>query len=108
MNNKYSNCWEIMNCGMDKDKKNKDVSECPASKLNMGHSCWVVAGVLRDGIPFCPRIHEGQHCFECSVYKRYSRSSGNMKEFLEVEFPEECKSYNKMMSERHKNRKKNK
>ena len=104
----FSNCWELMECGMGKTNRNPDAElECPASKLDLGHSCWLVAGVLHHGAPFCPRVNQGDSCFECKIYKLYSRSSGQMKKDLEAEFPEECKMYNKMMSERNKKRKEN-
>ena len=44
---RLEDCWEIMKCGQGKDH-GRDASPeyCPAKQQGMGHSCWVIEGVL--------------------------------------------------------------
>ena len=100
------NCWEIRNCG--REKGGKDVSqfgECPVSEVNMGHSCWVVAGSFHDGEPYCPIVkYEGLACTQCEVFNLYCRTGCPNGQVIKEKFPEEEKNYLKLMAERYMKR----
>lgn len=98
------NCWEIRRCN--REKGGREVSEhgeCPVSEINMGHSCWVVAGSFHDGEPYCPRVkRDGIGCTQCEVYKLYCRAGCPKGPAIQETFPEEERLYRKMMSDRYK------
>jgi len=93
------NCWEIRQCGREKGGIHESLhGQCPASRLNMGHSCWAVAGSFHNGTPFCPRVRdEGEKCTGCKIFQMYSRTSGQKGLEVETLFPEEAASYNVLM-----------
>jgi hypothetical protein len=88
------NCWEIKNCERQKGgMKIYDLGECIASKFDMGHSCWAVAGTLCfDKIQgtFAQKIG---FCTSCEVYHLYNRSSGKLGKLVQTMYPEEDAQY---------------
>jgi hypothetical protein len=98
MSEEYLNCWEIKKCGREKGGRNESKNgECPASKMNMGHSCWFVAGSISDGVK-----EEGVNCTVCEVFELYSRT-GKLKGLnIQIKFPKEEEMYNKLMYDRYK------
>ncbi len=93
------NCWEILKCGAEKckDKKSRSVV-CPAYGENMGHSCWIVAGLFAENGNICNRYTESKgNCLLCEVYKRYSRSDGVFKQEVLAQYPDENRKYYKLI-----------
>ncbi len=99
---KYPNCWEINKCEMEKGgRKAKKYGVCPVSELNRGHTCWVVAGSMNYGKPFCPKIKKkGKICSDCPVFQRYSDMSKSGGIDLEKYFPEEAEKYKRFFLSR--------
>jgi hypothetical protein len=104
MKDKLLNCWEKRHCGREKDGVNVlKFGECPTSKMNMGHSCWVVAGSFHGGIPYCPEVKEKKiKCSQCEIFKLYSRTTGTLGTEIRKEFPAEEEKYQKIMIELYK------
>lgn len=100
------NCWEIRNCGREKDGKYVGLEGvCPVSELNMGHSCWVVAGSFHDGEPYCPQVkYHGETCTQCEVFSLYCRTGCTNGPEIKNMYPEEEKTYLQLMSERYTRR----
>jgi len=99
------NCWEIRKCGREKGGEHEEeFGECPVSEMNMGHSCWVIAGSFHDGEPYCPRVKNKKirSCIECGVFKMYSRTGPDKGKKIKECFPEENQAYMKLMAERFK------
>lgn len=70
-------CWEIKDCGREKGgSRVAELGECPASKQEMGHSCWVIAGTLCGGTVQGTFAEKEGNCMACEVYQRYNRATG--------------------------------
>jgi hypothetical protein len=103
MREEFLNCWKIIGCGREKGGCNESKDgECLVSKMDMGHSCWVIAGSFGSETPFCPRLkQDGTHCIKCKVFELYCRSGKLKGSKIKAKFPEEEKKYTKLMIERH-------
>ena len=70
MGTELLNCWEIKNCERQKGgMKVYELGECIASKSDMGHSCWAIAGTFCGGE--IQRVRSAQKdglCSFCEVY----------------------------------------
>lgn len=93
------NCWEIKKCQRQKGgKKVHELGECIASKEEMGHSCWAVAGTLCGGKIQGTTAQKIKYCTSCEVYEIYNRSRGEFGKNVKTAYPEEnSKYYNIMM-----------
>ena len=50
MSERLKNCWEMRGCGRERGgSRAKDLGECIASREQLGHSCWAIAGTLCGG-----------------------------------------------------------
>jgi hypothetical protein len=55
-------CWQFMRCP-------KDVfSRCPAFERKSGRRCWLIAGTLSGGAPYCIYCKQIKSCKECRFY----------------------------------------
>lgn len=91
------NCWEIKNCGCEAGGyRAQQRGVCPAYSLQMGHSCWGVAGTLCDDES--AGVYAGQGgagCPACEVFRLYHRSRGLKGTEVAQYFPDEeqrCKA----------------
>ena len=93
------NCWEIKKCEWQKGgKKVNELGECIASKKEMGHSCWAVAGTLCGGKIQGTSAQKIGYCTTCEVYQIYNRSKGKLGKLVTKTYPkEDAKYYNIMM-----------
>ena len=93
------NCWEIKKCGRQRGgKKTKTLGECVASKEEMGHSCWAVAGTLCGGKIQGTFAQKFGVCTSCEVYEIYNRSKGKLGKAVQKTYPEEdARYYDTMM-----------
>lgn len=91
------NCWEIYNCGRDKDSSTTDEDICCIAKWELGHSCWVSAELLpkkeEELTLYSPKVL----CQFCEVYKLYNRSNGIYGSHISDQFPDEEKKYQEIM-----------
>ena len=88
------NCWEITNCGRHKGgPKVNELGECIASREGMGHSCWVIAGTMCDGVVSGTAAQKKITCMSCHVYTSYNRLSGGKAADVRKAFPEEEAKY---------------
>lgn len=88
------NCWELRGCELQHNGKlRRQFGECPAAKLKMGHSCWVVAGTFCDGGIQGTASEKLATCMKCKVYKKYNRLNGAEKDFIRTSSPEEERKY---------------
>ncbi len=95
------NCWEIINCGREKNGLNEaEKGECIVSKSGMGHSCWAVAGTYSGKEVQCVAVKEVIFCSSCRVHRQYNRSTGVMGEAVRVYHPLEHLQYNTLLIER--------
>ena len=66
---KLPNCWEIQGCKREKGgEKVSELGECIASKEDLGHSCWAIAGTLCGGTVQRDVDEKEESCKECDVY----------------------------------------
>jgi len=92
------NCWEIENCGREEGgSRVKELGECIASKEEMGHSCWIIAGTLCGGKVQGSLAQKNGFCTSCNVYKLYNRSSGKQGKEISCYYPEENEKYKKII-----------
>ena len=100
MSKELLNCWEITKCERHKrGKKMDELGECLASKEEMGHSCWAVAGTLcGDKKIQGSTAQKIGYCTSCEVYQSYNRSKGELGKLVAKTYPkEDAKYYNIMM-----------
>lgn len=98
MSNTLPNCWEIINCGREKGgDKEDELGECIASKEELGHSCWAIAGTLCDGEVQGTMAQKIGYCSSCKVHKLYNRSLGEKGQEVIDLHPEEHAKYTKML-----------
>ena len=96
--NTLPNCWEIMNCGREKGGfLVEEFGECIASKKNLGHSCWAIAGTLCGGMIQGSVAKKIGDCTSCEVHKLYNRSLGTKRVEVALHFPDESERYKEMM-----------
>jgi len=92
------NCWEIKNCGREKNGIHvSDLGECVASKQGLGHSCWAIAGTLCGGEVQGTAAQKEGNCIVCDVYKLYNRLHGSMGKEVARQYPAEAAAYNTMV-----------
>ena len=92
------NCWEIMKCGREKGgSKVFEFGECIASKEQLGHSCWVIAGTLCGGVVQGKMAQKLLTCLTCPLYKGYSRTAGSYGKEVQTAFPDEERKYRKVV-----------
>jgi hypothetical protein len=92
------NCWEIKKCERQKGgMKVYDLGECIASKYEMGHSCWAIAGTFCGGEIQGTTVQKVDLCSFCEVYQRYNRSSGKLGKLVQTLYPEEDRKYYEIM-----------
>lgn len=94
-NEQLEDCWEIMKCGQGNEHGCEVYpGHCPAKQQGMGHSCWVVEGVL-GGDSFLSAHINGrpESCITCKVFRRYNRVSGTDMEAVVEQCPFEEKQY---------------
>ena len=92
------NCWEIKNCEKQKvGMKVYELGECIASKSNMGHSCWAIAGTFCGGEIQGTPVQKVGLCSFCEVYLRYNRSSGKLGKLVQTMYPKEDAKYKDIM-----------
>ncbi len=92
------NCWEIMNCGREAGGANvPELGECVASKEQLGHSCWMLAGTLCRGVVQGTFAQKAQGCLPCEVYKTYNRGSGTRASEVVEAYPDENARYRKIL-----------
>ena len=98
MNVELLNCWEIKNCERQKvGMKVYELGECIASKSNMGHSCWAIAGTFCGGEIQGTTVEKVGLCSFCEVYQRYNRSNGKLGKLVKIMYPEEDAKYQNIM-----------
>ena len=99
MNTELLNCWEIKKCERQKGgNKVNELGECIASKEEMGHSCWAVAGTLCGGKIQGTTAQKIGYCTSCGVYEIYNRSMGELGKLVTTTYPkEDARYYNIMM-----------
>ncbi len=103
MAERLKNCWEIKNCGRQKDgPKVTQLGECVSSAQSLGHSCWAIAGTLCGGVVQGTFSEKGAACIQCDVYKLYHRILGIEGSRVLAEFPEEHKKYATILTNRPK------
>ncbi len=101
MSKELKNCWEIKGCGREQNGINTmELGECVASKEELGHSCWAIAGTLCGGKIQGTSAKKANACMECEVYKKYHRSLGSEGKFIRTEFPGEEAKYQKILGSR--------
>ena len=94
MKEDLKNCWEILKCEREQNGgKVFELGECIASKENLGHSCWMIAGTLCGGIMQGTVAQKEQNCMKCEVYKLYHRQVGSKGSMIKENFPDEEKKY---------------
>lgn len=87
-----------MECGREKDgNKMTELGECIASRENLGHSCWAIAGTLCGGKVQGTMAQKLGYCTACKVHKLYNRSRGEKGQEVIAQFPEEHVKYTEMM-----------
>jgi len=92
------NCWEIKKCERQKGgMKVYELGECIASKCEMGHSCWAIAGTLCLGKIEGTFAQKIGFCTSCEVYQRYNRPSGKLGRLVKTMYPEEDAKYHEIM-----------
>jgi hypothetical protein len=83
-----------MSCGRQKGGSMvSELGECVASKEQLGHSCWAVAGTLCGGVVQGLVSQKSAGCLNCIVYKTYNRMRGVSRQALQEEFPAENMKY---------------
>jgi hypothetical protein len=96
------NCWEITKCQRQRGgKKVLELGECIASKEEMGHSCWAVAGTLCGGKTQGTTAQKIQFCTSCEVYEIYNRSRGELGKKVKTAYPKEDSKYYDIMMKLH-------
>ncbi len=101
MSRELKNCWVIKQCGREKNgKKTAQFGECIASKEELGHSCWAIAGTLCGGDVQGTSAQKSNNCMACEVYKKYHRSLGSEGKFIKTEFPREDAKYQALLLKR--------
>lgn len=94
MSDKMINCWELKNCGREKEgARTSELGECIAAKENLGHSCWAIAGTLCGGKVQGTFAEKERDCVKCIVYIKYNRLNGSEGEEVLQGFPEEDIKY---------------
>ncbi len=92
------NCWEIMKCGRATDEpKVAELGECIASKEEMGHSCWAIAGTLCGGVVQGTSAQKEGTCLRCQVYAEYNRMSGTKREDVKQAFSGEEEKHTELL-----------
>ena len=95
------NCWEILQCGRQANgNKVNQLGECIASREQLGHSCWAVAGTLCGGQVQGSVDDKRNDCMRCEVFKKYHRSVGADGKKIKEAYPEEEKKYNELLMSR--------
>ena len=95
------NCWEIKQCGREAGGPNVDeLGECIASRQQLGHSCWAIAGTLCGGEVQGDIKDKQGNCLICEVYELYNRMTGTARQDLAVACPEEEALYRALMRHR--------
>ncbi|UCH73420.1 MAG: hypothetical protein JSU82_13870 [Rhodospirillales bacterium] len=84
------NCWEIKQCGREAGgAKVAELGECIASRQQLGHSCWAIAGTLCGGEVQGDIKDKQGNCLTCEVYELYNRMTGTARHELAAACPEE-------------------
>ncbi|MDH4317720.1 MAG: hypothetical protein OEV64_04975 [Desulfobulbaceae bacterium] len=97
----FKNCWEIHSCGREAfGPKVGEYGECIASKENMGHSCWAIAGTLCGDKIQGSVAEKYANCTRCEVYNLYHRTAGKYGDAVKEFFPEENFRYRKFIVDR--------
>ena len=98
MDEQLLNCWEIKKCERQKGgMKVYDLGECIASKYEMGHRCWAIAGPLCSGKIERTFAQKVNFCKSCKVYHLYNRSCGKLGRLVQTMYPEEDAKYQDIM-----------
>ena len=72
MGTELLNCWEIKNCERQKGgMKVYELGECIASKSDMGHSCWAIAGTFCGGEVQGTYAQKLNNCMACEFYQSF-------------------------------------
>ncbi len=96
-------CWEIKKCGREKGGcKVEEFGECPASKGDLGHSCWAIAGTLCGGVVQGTFAEKEGNCMGCEVYQRYNRANGTDRSHVMEAHPDEQKHYQEVLRNMHR------
>jgi hypothetical protein len=91
-------CWEIKKCERQKGgMKLYQLYECIASKYEMGHSCWAIAGPLCSGKIEGTFAQKVNFCTSCKVYHLYNHSRGKPGRLVQTMYPEEDAKYQDIM-----------
>jgi hypothetical protein len=103
MSERLKNCWELRGCGRERGgSKVGELGECIASRQQMGHSCWAIAGTLCGGeVQGTFAASEGT-CMLCPVLRSYHRITGTEAKRVVQEFPEEQQRYSDLLMRRMK------
>jgi hypothetical protein len=95
------NCWEIMKCGREAGGANvAEFGECIASKEDMGHSCWAIAGTLCGGEVQGAVKDKHGNCLICKVYNAYNRLTGSRGRHVAAHYPDEDRRYKEALRRR--------
>ena len=81
------NCWEIKNCGRERNgSKTDEQGICPSSTektldgvhggKNSGRACWIVAGTMCCGKIKGTYAQKYNNCRECDFYKTVKEEEG--------------------------------
>jgi hypothetical protein len=93
-------CWQLMECGREKGGKNEpELGECAASKEEMGHSCWIVAGTLCRGRVQGTFAEKRGICIHCQVFRLYHRTLGSLGGRVKELYPEEQSRFERVLIE---------
>ena len=103
MSERLKNCWEIRGCGREHGgSKVKDLGECIASRQQLGHSCWAIAGTLCAGEVSGTFALSERACMLCPVFKSYHRIIGTEAKLVVLECPDEQVRYTELLMRRMK------
>ncbi len=66
------NCWEVKKCGREKGGDHVSaMGECPASLMDAGQACWLVAGTFCDGTVQGTFAQKEYNCTSCEYFCRF-------------------------------------
>jgi hypothetical protein len=100
MSDGLKTCWELMGCGREIGGRNEQaLGECIASKEELGHSCWSIAGTLCRGRVQGTFAEKEANCVRCEVFRLYHRTLGSQGKRVKELYPEEQSKFERVLIE---------
>jgi hypothetical protein len=91
----------MLNCGREAGGANvAELGECIASKEDLGHSCWAIAGTLCGGEVQGSVKDKNGNCLVCKVFSAYNRVTGTAARDVATHHPDEIKRYQEVLRHR--------